>query len=168
MNQVTNMNVIDLVQNRRTVFLFRWRNSTTWEESITNKVSTYLHLFETSRIGGSEYYLENAWKEWPEIWHADLSCWPPPILIRFCYGLMVVLILVQFWLNKVRRCCVSIITLTMIGRNSHNHVTMMTSSNGKNFRVTGPLYGEFTGHRWSPRTKASDAELWCFLWSAPE
>ena len=34
-------------------------------------------------------------------------------------------------------------------------------------RVIGPLCGEFTGHRWIPRTKASDAELWCFLWSAP-
>ena len=38
----------------------------------------------------------------------------------------------------------------------------------KHFRVTGPLCGEFTGHRWIPFTKASDAELWCFLWSAPE
>ena len=28
------------------------------------------------------------------------------------------------------------------------------------------LCGEFTGHRWIPHTKASDAELWCFLWSA--
>ena len=36
---------------------------------------------------------------------------------------------------------------------------MMTSSNENIFRVTGPLYGEFTGHRWIPRTKASDAEL---------
>ena len=36
------------------------------------------------------------------------------------------------------------------------------------FRVTGPWRGEFTGHRWIPRTKASDTELWCFLWSAPE
>ena len=44
---------------------------------------------------------------------------------------------------------------------------MMTSSNANIFRVTGPLCGEFTGHRWIPRTKASDAELWCFLWSAP-
>ena len=43
----------------------------------------------------------------------------------------------------------------------------MTSSNGNIFRVTGPLCGEFTGHRSLPRTKASDAELWCFLWSAP-
>ena len=34
--------------------------------------------------------------------------------------------------------------------------------------VTGPLCGEFTGYRWIPLTKASDAELWCFLWSAPE
>ena len=45
---------------------------------------------------------------------------------------------------------------------------MMTSSNGSIFRVTGPLCGDFTGHRWIPHTKASDAELWCFLWSAPE
>ena len=44
---------------------------------------------------------------------------------------------------------------------------MMTSSNGNFFRVTGHLCGEFTGHRWIPRTKASDAELWCFLWSTP-
>ena len=45
---------------------------------------------------------------------------------------------------------------------------MMTSSNGNIFRVTGPLSGEFTGHRWIPLTKASDAELWSFLWSAPQ
>ena len=40
--------------------------------------------------------------------------------------------------------------------------------NGNVFRVTCPLCGEFTGHRWIPRTKASDAELRCFHWSAPE
>ena len=40
---------------------------------------------------------------------------------------------------------------------------MMTSSNGNIFRVTGPLSGEFTGHRWIPHTKASDAELWWSL-----
>ena len=49
-----------------------------------------------------------------------------------------------------------------------NDVTMMTSSNGNIFRVTGLLCGEFTGPRWIPRTKASDAELWCLLWSTPE
>ena len=41
---------------------------------------------------------------------------------------------------------------------------MMTSSNGNIVRVTGPLCGEFTCHRWIPLIKASDAELWCFLW----
>ena len=45
---------------------------------------------------------------------------------------------------------------------------IMTSSNGNIFRVTGHLCGEFTGPRWIPRTKASDAELWCFLWYASE
>ena len=45
---------------------------------------------------------------------------------------------------------------------------MMTSSNGNIFRVTGHLCGEFNGPRWIPHTKASDAELWCFLWSASE
>ena len=48
-----------------------------------------------------------------------------------------------------------------------NQSIMMTSSNGNIFLVTGRLCGEFTGHRWIPHTKASDAELWCFLWSAP-
>ena len=43
---------------------------------------------------------------------------------------------------------------------------MKTSSNGNIFCVTGPLCGEFTGH--IPRAHASDTELWCFLWSAPE
>ena len=45
---------------------------------------------------------------------------------------------------------------------------MMTSSNGNIFRVTGHLCREFTGPRWIPHTKASDVELWCLLWSAPE
>ena len=52
--------------------------------------------------------------------------------------------------------------------NRKDNPYMMTSSNGNIFRVTGHLCGDFAGHRWIPRTKASDAELWCFLWSAPE
>ena len=62
--------------------------------------------------------------------------------------------------------------MTLVGRLMRGYqVTlqyMMTSSNGNIFRVTGSLCGEFTGLRWFPRTKASDAKLWCFLWSAPE
>ena len=48
-----------------------------------------------------------------------------------------------------------------------NTVGMMTSPNGNIFRATGPLCGKFTSHRWIPLTKASDAELWCFLWYSP-
>ena len=41
---------------------------------------------------------------------------------------------------------------------------MITSSNGNIVRVTGPLCGEFTGHRWIPIAKASDADLSCFFY----
>ena len=44
----------------------------------------------------------------------------------------------------------------------------MASLNGNIFRVTGHFCGELTGPRWIPRTKASEAELCCFLLSAPE
>ena len=45
---------------------------------------------------------------------------------------------------------------------------MLMSSNGNIFHFTGHLCVEFTGHRWIPRTKASDTEPRCFLWSSPE
>ena len=48
-------------------------------------------------------------------------------------------------------------------RHLKGFIGMMTSSNGNILRVTGPLCGEFTGHRWIPRAKASDAELWCLF-----
>ena len=57
------------------------------------------------------------------------------------------------------------LALTSVAQPRH---PMMTSSNVNIFRVTGPLCMEFTGHRWIPLTKASDGELWCFLWSASE
>ena len=44
-----------------------------------------------------------------------------------------------------------------------NSLDMMTSSNVNSFRVTGPLCGEFTGPRWIPLTKASDAEFDVFF-----
>ena len=51
-------------------------------------------------------------------------------------------------------------------------VFMMTSSIQKHVphhwlfcgEFTGDC-GEFTGHRWTPLTQTSDAELWCFLWT---
>ena len=44
----------------------------------------------------------------------------------------------------------------------------ITSWNGNILRVTGPLWGESTGHWWIPLIKASGMELWCFLWFAPD
>ena len=37
------------------------------------------------------------------------------------------------------------------------YVWAMTSSNGNIFRVTGPLCGEFTGHRWIPQRPATQS-----------
>ena len=51
---------------------------------------------------------------------------------------------------------------------SNDTSVMMMSSNGNSFRVTGPLWGEFTSHLRIPLKKARDAELWCFLWTASE
>ena len=55
-----------------------------------------------------------------------------------------------------------------IWNTDNSRFSMMTSLNGNIFRVIGPSCGEFTGHQWIPRTEASDAELWCILWSAAE
>ena len=42
-------------------------------------------------------------------------------------------------------------------RKQPGHTTVMTSSIGNIFRITGPLC------RWIPLTRASDTEVWCFL-----
>ena len=70
--------------------------------------------------------------------------------------------IVSYWLGAYAKWSLRYYTETTI---YEQH--MMTSSNGDIFRVTGHLCGEFTGHQWIPHTKARDAELWCFLWSAP-
>ena len=53
--------------------------------------------------------------------------------------------------------------IRIFSREIYHNPNMITSSKGNIFRVTGHLCGEFTGQRWISRTKASDAELWCFL-----
>ena len=47
-------------------------------------------------------------------------------------------------------------------------VVKWTSSNGTILSVTCLLWGQSTGQLWILLTKASDAELWCFLWATPE
>ena len=52
--------------------------------------------------------------------------------------------------------------------NAERKLTMVTSQYENILRVTGPFSGWSTCRRWIPLTKASDAELWYFLWCAPE
>ena len=95
-----------------------------------------------------------------------------PIIMLPNGDLRIVLHLVPFWILTISGSVH--IEKTVVGwRNqlrmkTSAYIYVMTSSNGNIFRVTGPLWGESTGHRWIPRTKASDVELWYYLWSAPE
>ena len=75
---------------------------------------------------------------------------------------------ISWWPGCLSLVMNSTLSATVTRINTRGSGNMMTSSNGNIFRVTGLLCGEFTGHRWIPRTKASDAELRCFLWSPRE
>ena len=62
--------------------------------------------------------------------------------------------------------------ITMLPRSFEN-ITLVAASFSYNNVIKWkyfPRYWPFVRgiHRWIPRTKASDAELWCFLWSASE
>ena len=67
-----------------------------------------------------------------------------------------------------RRDSVRIFVMSEETSGSTDDKVMMTSWNGNIFCVAGHLCGEFTGPRWIPRTNASDAGLWYFIWSASE
>ena len=98
-----------------------------------------------------------------------------PVMTQVCYMPSMIHIFKRFYLgrNYSRNPYLGGCSLVMcyklcnpvISKPQHG---MMTSLNGNIFRVTGHLCGEFTGPRGIPRTKASDAELWCFRWSASE
>ena len=70
----------------------------------------------------------------------------------------------------IQWCWIIVTSYIYIGRGIYTYVSskifhsiyMMTSSNGSVFRITGPMWGESTGPRWIPLTKASDAELLMF------
>ena len=86
-----------------------------------------------------------------------------PLNVSTCHGNTTVV-------SCIRSCSHEYIRIWMGEKGSPGmwSAIMMTSSNGNILRVTGHLGWELTGHWWIPRTKTSDAELWCFLWSAPE
>ena len=89
-------------------------------------------------------------------------------------GLMLTKMCVAIWHNKAIMNLMEVLMnpifdakWLVFGIDLFSH-TMMTSSNGNIFRVTGPIVRGIHRSRWIPHTKASNAELWCFLWSASE
>ena len=105
------------------------------------------------------------------------------IQMRWDIHLILILVLTQQSLRNFAHGAISVVPCAEVCSNlmaiksiadkrnfhrSKKSLIMMTSSNGNIFRGTGHLCGEFTGLRWISRTKASDAELWHFLWSASE
>ena len=59
------------------------------------RLSVYLSVCPSGEV--FRHLPETAWREWPEILHADVS-WPPPELISLWPGLLIFLILALFWL----------------------------------------------------------------------
>ena len=76
--------------------------------------------------------------------------------------------------GNVRECWKTVLDVRNIDRVickiPHLHCPCMTHDDVIKWKHFPRYYlcGEFTGPRWIPHTKASDAELWCFLWSAFE
>ena len=123
----------------------------TWNPRVFCIVIEVPGSFHTSRPIAKRpfWYPINHWSGHPDMWRHLINCCPSPeALVRLVHtkplGALFCLVY-----SRVLRCFI------------------MTSSKGNIFRVSTPLCGEFTDRRWIPLTKASDAELWCFLWSAP-
>ena len=122
-------------------------------------------------------YIKNCWSGWCEIngkqsswiildWLCHLALcphpWPWPWIFK------VEIHITMSFKNGLVKCNGSLIRVIQWCLSYMVLPTMMTPSNGNIFRIIIPLHGEFTGHQWIPFTKASDAELWSFLWSTPE
>ena len=96
------------------------------------------------------------------MWNAMPILYMWGILLQIIWMTMKIYVASELFLWKVQHAVTYLRSLFICREIAFVHVLfMMTSSNGNIFRVTAHLCGEFTGPRWIPRTKASDAELWC-------
>ena len=99
---------------------------------------------------------------WKHIYIYDIiSTYRPSLLARLSHNRPITIWTPFVFYGEINR--TSIVTYIVVLCFNRPMLLIMTSSKGNIFRVTGPLWGEFTGHRWIPLTKASDAELWCFF-----
>ena len=137
---------------------FRWWLDGAWQQAITwSSVDRDLWRHITS-LGHSELMPCNS----TIVWHFCLTFAHTHLVINnFCH-----IVVILIFSGILRQYTVQYMQLLPHLPQTNElpfECHMKTSSNGNIFRVTGHLCGEFTGHRWIPRTKASDAELWCFL-----
>ena len=125
-------------------------------------ITTQIYEWYNHHFGTSETFVFKLHSKWYD--NTRGPAFNPLSLDRICR-----LCCIETLVHAVKKCTVvcSAPTYYLIITNVCSQF-MMTSSNGNIFRVTGPLCEEFTGHRWIPHTKVSDAELWCFLSSASE
>ena len=97
-------------------------------------------------------------------------CENPDVMVMNNQDMTVIILLLGFSLNiQNNNNCVwktkSSLAIKIKAASFRNTVFHDDVIKWKVFRVSGPLFGEFTGHRSISRTKASDAELWWFVWS---
>ena len=131
-------------------YIIRWLHmQVTWLQHVYSAISQchYLHVYKFY----SRYH-KILLKNTQSLSHDDSGCVRHfnSLRAKFCRGNINIYLHFMSWLH---------IDMTQV------LIIMMTSWNGNIFRVTGHLCGEFTGPRWIRHTKASDAELWCLLWS---
>ena len=115
--------------------------------------------------------MSSFWQYFHHWLHWKLSCWQLPvqpmmkISSKWRHFRFSALHNEPVWFTKIsKELCTRFLFCFVLG---WCLLIMVTSSNRNIFRIAGPLWGESTGHRWIPLTKASGAELWCF-WSARE
>ena len=107
------------------------------------------------------------------ILQVSLTKWLPVVMQKAFPGYDLIMYLQVAW--RADWACNSCVEVDLFGQScdddsrsaSGERYMMVTSLNGNIFCVTGTLWGESIAYRWIPLTKASDAELWCFLWFAP-
>ena len=149
------------------------------------KPNAYSHRHESRTCRQKNVDCKEVFKYYPQVWSAPRSYGQIEVLrlgnevlqiFRFKNGIMDSKSFrpLDYWFENISQWTHfnadkgNITVVILRSGEVRMHVSMMTSSSGNIFRVTGHLCGEFTGLRWIPHTKASDAELWCFLWSVPE
>ena len=138
-------------------------NSEYWSlyfESIYVTAITDLHKIHTSFILYHTFILHRLSIKAFICGLSASSLTPNPRQVYIFTNVVVMCTLQYSWMDPI--------TSVAPGNLPEHSDNMMTSSNENIFRVTGPLCGEFTGHRRISPAKASDAVLWYFLWSALE